>query len=82
MRISRGEFIKLMHARGIGVGVHYPAIHLFSYYRGLGYREGQFPNAERIGRETVSLPMFPMMSDADVDRVCAAIADIFKDNAR
>lgn len=82
LRISRGEFIKLMHARGIGVGVHYPAIHLFSYYRGLGYREGQFPNAERIGRETVSLPMFPMMSDADVDRVCAAIADIFKDNAR
>ena len=82
LRISRGEFIKLMHARGIGVGVHYPAIHLFSYYRGLGYHEGQFPNAERIGRETVSLPMFPMMSDADVDRVCAAMADIFKDNAR
>lgn len=82
LRISRGEFIKLMHARGIGIGVHYPAIHLFSFYRGLGYREGQFPNAERIGRETVSLPMFPMMRDADVDRVCTAIADIFKDNAR
>ena len=36
-------------------------IHLFSAYRALGYREGQFPNAERIGRETVTLPLFPAM---------------------
>ena len=50
-----------MKERGIGVGVHYPAIHLFSCYRALGYREGQFPNAERIGRETVTLPLFPAM---------------------
>ena len=35
---------------GIGIGVHYPAIHLFSLYRSLGWREGQFPHAERIGR--------------------------------
>jgi dTDP-4-amino-4,6-dideoxygalactose transaminase len=82
LRIGRGEFIKLMQARGIGVGVHYPAMHLFSFYRGLGYHEGQFPNAERIGRETVTLPLFPMMRDGDVVRVCEAITAIFKDNAR
>lgn len=82
LRIGRGEFIKLMQARGIGVGVHYPAMHLFSYYRGLGYREGQFPNAERIGRETVTLPLFPTMRDSDVDRVCDAMQAIFQDNAR
>ena len=82
LRISRGEFIKLMHARGIGVGVHYPAMHLFSFYRGLGYRDGQFPAAERVGRETVSLPMFPLMRDSDVDRVCDAITAVFKENAR
>ena len=51
-----------MQQRGIGVGVHYPAIHLFSCYRALGYRDGQFPNAERIGRETVTLPLFPAMA--------------------
>jgi len=61
-----------MKARGIGVGVHYPAIHLFTCYRALGYRAGQFPNAERIGRETVTLPLFPAMQLSDVERVVEA----------
>ena len=67
-----------MHDRGIGVGVHYPALHLFSAYRKLGYQQGDFPNAERIGRETVTLPLFPSMQLADVDRVCDAVADILR----
>jgi dTDP-4-amino-4,6-dideoxygalactose transaminase len=69
LSITRAGFIEAMRARGIGVGVHYPAIHLFTCYRALGYREGQFPNAERIGRETVTLPLFPAMQPADVERV-------------
>ena len=73
LSISRREFMEAMKARGIGVGVHYPAIHLFSSYRSLGYREGQFPNAERIGRETVTLPLFPAMVAQDVERVVAAV---------
>jgi dTDP-4-amino-4,6-dideoxygalactose transaminase len=76
--ISRPQFIEAMRARGIGVGVHYPAIHLFSAYRALGYREGQFPNAERIGRETVTLPLFPAMELSDVERVVAAATAIVR----
>jgi dTDP-4-amino-4,6-dideoxygalactose transaminase len=72
LRGGRLGFIDAMARRGVGVGVHYPAIHLFSAYRALGWREGQFPNAERIGRETVTLPLFPAMCDADVDRVVDA----------
>jgi len=82
LRINRGQFIELMRARGIGVGVHYPAIHLFRYYRSLGYRDGDFPNAERIGQQIVTLPLFPAMSDADVDRVCAAVRGILAENGR
>jgi dTDP-4-amino-4,6-dideoxygalactose transaminase len=82
LRITRGDFIRLMHARGIGVGVHYPAIHLFTYYRTLGHKEGDFPIAERIGRETVTLPLFPAMREADVDRVCGAISEIFAEYRR
>lgn len=78
IKISRHEFIQQMHALGIGVGVHYPALHLFSLYRALGYRPGDFPNAERIGRETVTLPLFPGMELADVERVCVATAQILK----
>ena len=76
--LTRSGFIKAMHDRGIGVGVHYPAVHLFSAYRKLGYQEGDFPNAERIGRETVTLPLFPSMQLADVDRVCDAVVDILR----
>ena len=71
--INRQAFIKAMEKRKIGVGVHYPAMHLFSAYRAMGYREGQFPNAERVGRETVTLPLFPAMSAQDVDRVVRAV---------
>lgn len=82
LRISRLEFIEGMAGRGIGVGVHYPAMHLFSAYRAMGYHEGQFPNAERIGRETVTLPLFPAMELDDVDRVVEAATDILKEARR
>jgi dTDP-4-amino-4,6-dideoxygalactose transaminase len=68
----RGRFIARMREAGIGVGVHYPAMHLFALYRALGWRAGQFPQAERIGRSIVTLPLFPAMQDEDVARVCEA----------
>ncbi|HQR03271.1 MAG: DegT/DnrJ/EryC1/StrS aminotransferase family protein [Proteobacteria bacterium] len=70
---DRGTFLAAMKAKGIGVGVHYPALHLFTLYRNLGFRPGQFPHAEDVGARTVTLPLFPAMTDADVDRVCAAL---------
>jgi dTDP-4-amino-4,6-dideoxygalactose transaminase len=83
LRITRLQFIERMAERGIGVGVHYAsAIHLFTAYRALGYREGQFPNAERIGRETVTLPLFPAMELSDVDRVVEATTEILKGAAQ
>jgi len=69
-RVQRAKFIARMRDHGIGVGVHYPAMHLFKLYRRLGWREGQFPHAERIGRQIATLPLFPRMADTDVDRVC------------
>ena len=72
--VNRQAFIGAMRKAGIGVGVHYPAMHLFSLFRNLGHWPGEFPQAERIGASTVSLPMFPAMRDSDVDRVIAALA--------
>jgi len=68
----RARFIARMRELGVAVGVHYPAMHLFSLYRARGWREGQFPHAERLGRAIATLPLFPAMADVDVDRVCAA----------
>jgi dTDP-4-amino-4,6-dideoxygalactose transaminase len=82
LKATRPDFIRAMHEREIGVGVHYPAIHLFRHYRGLGYHDGEFPNAERVGRETVTLPLFPAMNEGDVDRVCDAVALVLKAQSR
>ncbi len=73
---DRGRFIAGMKEKNIGVGVHYPALHLFSFYRRLGFKEGDFPVAEDIGQRTVTLPLFPAMTDSDVDRVCTALAQV------
>jgi dTDP-4-amino-4,6-dideoxygalactose transaminase len=76
--VERGAFIAAMHAAGIGVGVHYPAVHLLSLYRDMGHRPGQFPVAERIGARIVTLPMFPAMHERDVERVCATVATVIR----
>ena len=82
LRITRLEFMQAMQARGIAVGFHYPAIHRFKAYEALGYLAGQFPNAERIGRETITLPLFPAMEVADVDKVVDAATAILTEGIR
>jgi dTDP-4-amino-4,6-dideoxygalactose transaminase len=76
--MTRPAFQKIMADRGIGIGVHYPSIPSLKYYRSLGYREEDTPVAARVGRETVTLPLFPAMSDEDVVRVCRELREVLK----
>ncbi len=76
LSIDRKQFRDALEARRIGTGVSYEALHLCSLGRQYGGREGQFPNAERIARETVALPLHAGMTEADVDRVCGAVAEV------
>ena len=71
---GRAAVMQALRDVGIGTGVHYPPVHLFSFYRALGWREGQLPQAERIGRAILTLPLFPSMSREDVQRVCRSLA--------
>lgn len=82
LTISRGEFIRRMHARGIGIGVHYPVMHLFAAYREMGWKDGDCPHAERIGSRTVTLPLFPAMTDSDVNRVCESVSVVLREASR
>ena len=75
-RITRPEFMEKMKAHNIGIGYHYAPIHLFKLYRALGFKEGMFPVAERVGRQIVSLPMFYAMNELDVERSCAAMREV------
>jgi dTDP-4-amino-4,6-dideoxygalactose transaminase len=74
--IIRADFMAQMKQRNIGCGVHYPPIHLFQLYRERGFKPGMFPVAERVGRNIVTLPLFPAMTNHDVERVCAAAREI------
>jgi len=74
LRGGRAAVMAGLRAAGIGTGVHYPAVHTFSLYRGLGWRDGMLPHAERIGRAILTLPLYPSLADDDVDRVCTALA--------
>ncbi|CAD6536929.1 UDP-4-amino-4-deoxy-L-arabinose--oxoglutarate aminotransferase [Paraburkholderia hiiakae] len=76
LAIDRAGFMGELKERGIGSGVHYPAIHLFTLYRERGFKAGMFPHAERFGASTVTLPLFTQMTEADVARVCGAVNEI------
>ena len=75
--ISRDAFLEQMNALGVGTGVHYLAIPEHAYYRErFGWAPEEWPEAMRIGRSTVSLPLSPNLSDAEFGRVEAAIREI------
>jgi len=75
-RITRAEFMTRMKEYNILIGFHYAPIHLFKLYRALGFKEGLFPVAERVGKQIVSLPMFYAMNEADVERTCKAMCEV------
>jgi len=76
MTARRSGVMEELHAAGVGSGVHYPAMHLFALYRRMGWKEGDFPNAEYAGRNLLTLPLFPAMARPDVSRVVRALASI------
>ena len=77
--ISRDAFLDAMTARNIGVGVHYLSIpeHPF-YQQAFGWRPEDYPNAMRIGRQTVSLPISAKLTDDDVGSVIEAVFSILE----
>jgi dTDP-4-amino-4,6-dideoxygalactose transaminase len=79
--IDRDTFLQVMKDHNIGVGLHYDCVHLYSYYReNFGFKPGDFPKAENTCPRIMSLPLFPLMTDADQDRVITAMKKIFKRN--
>ncbi|MCB1775989.1 MAG: DegT/DnrJ/EryC1/StrS aminotransferase family protein [Candidatus Competibacteraceae bacterium] len=81
MAMDRQQFRTALEAHGIGTGISYEAAHLTSLFRQYGHHEGALPNTERIARETVTLPLFPTMTPADVERVCRAVSAVLADGS-
>ena len=80
-RLKRAEVMEKLGKAGIGSGVHYPVIHLFTLYRGLGWKDGDFPHAEHAGRNILTLPLFPTMDPGDIDRVVNTLVTILQSSS-
>jgi len=82
MTMTRAAFRDALARRGIATGISYEALHLCTLGRRFGYHRGDLPNTERIADCTVTLPLHAAMTVDDVDRVCAACADVIGGSAR
>ena len=73
LRAGRAELFKALRAENIGVNVHYIPVPWHPYYQALGYKKGEWPVAEGVYERMISLPIFPAMTDGDVEDVIAAV---------
>jgi perosamine synthetase len=77
LRIDRSEFAELLKRENIGTSVHFIPLHLHPYYRDtFGYRPEDFPNASAVFERIISLPIYPKMTEADVQDVIDAVRNI------
>ena len=77
LEITRSDFINQLKENGIGTSVHFIPLHLQPYYQLIfGYRRGDFPHAEDAYSRCVSLPIYPDMTDCEVERVMNTVEDI------
>lgn len=75
--VSRNEFIIQMEQAGIGTSVHYKPLHRMTYYKETyNLNPDDFPNTERIWKGTVSLPIFPDLTESELEYICQTIKRI------
>lgn len=80
LNVDRAQIMTDLKDQGIGTGVHYPIITGFTLYQQQGYQTSATPNAERIGRSILTLPLFPGMADEDVGRISHSLIAILKNH--
>ncbi len=77
LSLSRDQIIQKLQERGIGIGVHFRAVHLHPFYRiKYGYCPGTFPVAEYAGDRLISLPLFPTLTEEQIDFVIRGVRDV------
>jgi perosamine synthetase len=76
LTVGRKEIFEALQKENIGVNVHYIPVHLQPYYQERGYTRGLCPEAEKLYDEIITLPLFPLMSDNDVQDVITAVEKV------
>ncbi|MBB6671695.1 UDP-4-amino-4,6-dideoxy-N-acetyl-beta-L-altrosamine transaminase [Cohnella nanjingensis] len=78
LRAGRDEVFERLHRENVGANLHYIPVYLHPYYRDLGYARGLCPNAEWLYERILTLPLFPAMTDEDVDDVIRAVRSVIR----
>jgi len=76
LKVSRKEIFEALQAENIGVNVHYLPVYLHPYYKNLGYKKGECMVAEDLYERMLTLPLFPAMTDKDVEDVINAVKKV------
>ena len=83
LTLDRDQFIQELKNMGIGTSVHFIPLHQHPFYsRTYGYRHGDFPHADDAFSRCISLPIFPDMKDAEVERVGEAVQSLVASNLK
>ena len=81
--LTRDNFMERLREKGIGCSVHFIPLHFHSYYqRRYGYQRGDFPRAEEEYRRCISLPIYPDLTKAQVERVISAVLETARECRR
>lgn len=75
---KRDTILDYLNKNGVGAVINYPAIHLFTFYKKMGFRKGQFPNAEEIASREITLPLYSKLKEEEVDYVIKKVIEAVK----
>ncbi len=76
IKLSHKQVFDALRHKKIGVNLHYIPIHTQPYYQELGFKQGQFPQAEKYYEQAISIPLFHQMTNVQQDTVVQALKDI------
>jgi UDP-4-amino-4,6-dideoxy-N-acetyl-beta-L-altrosamine transaminase len=76
--ISHKEVFDAMRSNGVGVNLHYIPVHIQPFYKSLGFKDGDFPEAEKYYAEALSLPVYPDLSENDQTKVVDVLSSVLK----
>ena len=82
MTCTRRQFFDAMAAENIQCQIHYVPVYWFPYYKHLGYGNGLCPNAEELYKRIMSIPLYPAMTDEDVNDVIHAVKKVAENYRR
>lgn len=75
---KRDKILDYLNKNGVGAVINYPAIHLFTHYKNMGFKKGDFPNTERIANSEITLPLYSKLKKSEVNYVIKMVSEAIK----